>query len=71
MRRLVSRSGDAETPNNETNTMKEYEDMMRGQMKSMAKKMLPFWIICGLVNLSALGGVIWFIFWCANHFFGK
>jgi len=53
------------------NTMKELEDMMKGQMKSMVKTMLPFWIIGGLVNISALGGVIWFIFWCANHFFGK
>lgn len=51
--------------------MKELEDMMKGQMKSMVKTMLPFWIIGGLVNISALGGVIWFIFWCANHFFGK
>jgi len=51
--------------------MKELEDMMKGQMKSMVKTMLPFWIVGGLVSLSAFGGVIWFIFWCANHFFGK
>ena len=48
--------------------MKNNNDWMQSQMKSMAKTMLPIWIIGAVVSLGGIAGIIWFIFWCLRHF---
>jgi hypothetical protein len=53
--------------NGEKQNMKN-DDWFEREHKSMIKGAIIVWIINLVFAVSAIGGVIYFIFWCLKHF---
>lgn len=43
-------------------------DSFEKQAKSMMKFMAAIWIALAVIGIGSTIGVIWFVFWCLNHF---
>lgn len=44
------------------------DDWFEKQQKSMLKSFGVLWAVGALVSISAVIGVIYFVFWCLKHF---